>query len=75
MFTILFSPFINMWKMWAGIFVPIPNGDPYVAVFALAVILLIAFKVVRMLKRKLTGRSETVENKQLETYRRVMNLT
>jgi len=75
MLSVIFSPFVMLWKMWAGIFAPIPNGDPYVAVFALAVILLIAIKVGRMLKRRLTEGPKSLENKQLETYRRVMNLT
>ena len=75
MLTTFFSPFVTLWKMWAGIFVPIPNGDPYVAAFALAIILLVAIKAYRSLQRRLNDRSETVEKKQLETYRRVMNLT
>jgi len=75
MLSVIFSPFVMLWKMWAGIFAPIPNGAPYVAAFALAVVLLIAVKAYRTLRRRLAESSESVENKQLETYRRVMNLT
>ena len=74
MLTTFFSPFVKLWMMWAGIFVPIPNGDPYVAAFALAVVLLVAVKAYRTLQRRFGDRSESVEKKHLETYRRVMNL-
>jgi len=35
------------WDVWASLFQDIPNGDPYVAMFVLLVLMVIMMKVAR----------------------------
>ncbi len=39
--------FLDFWNTWAFMFRPIPNGDPYVAAFALVIVMIATFKVLR----------------------------
>lgn len=43
--------FMTLWSSWAYIFRPIPSGDPYVAAFALAILTVMAFKMLRSMSK------------------------
>ncbi len=35
----------TLWRLWSGVFEPLPYGDPYLAVGALAVIITVSAKL------------------------------
>lgn len=41
------STFMYFWNAWAHLFRMIPNGDPYVAAFALVALAVMCVKVLR----------------------------
>lgn len=43
--------FMTLWSSWAYFFRPIPNGDPYVAAFALAILTVMAVKALRSMSK------------------------
>jgi len=75
MLPAFFSPVVALWKMWAAMFVSLPNGDPFIAVLALVLILAITMKAVQILRRQLASNTFSAEEKRLELYRRVMNIS
>ncbi len=45
----MFYTFQNMvhtlWRLWSGVFEPLPYGDPYLAVVAMAVVVTVSAKL------------------------------
>ena len=35
----------TLWRLWSGVFEPLPSGDPYLAVFAMAVVVTVSAKL------------------------------
>ena len=35
----------TLWRLWSGVFEPLPYGDPYLAVFAMAVVVTVSAKL------------------------------
>ena len=36
----------TLWRLWSGVFEPLPYGDPYVAVVAMGVVIAVSAKLI-----------------------------